>query len=55
MRKVNRNYVNGYQEKIRYWFGNLQVALAEENMLDAKVATEKLNYFVGKQLERNGG
>jgi len=42
-------YTNGYWNKIQYWNGKLQEALANSEWSQAEYCMKKLQYFVGAQ------
>lgn len=50
-RNRNRNYVNGYEEKIGYWTYKLNQALEHGNVEKLNYANKRLVYFLQRQEE----
>ena len=48
-------YVNGYLPKIEYWQGKLNEAVASFDEVGLEKASQKLIYFMGKQISTYGG
>jgi hypothetical protein len=58
MRKRTTNqferYPNGYLDKINYYQFRIIQAIEELNLEDLRFHTDKLEYFMQKELERTG-
>ena len=46
---------NGYQPKIEYWKGKLNLAIESGNVGGVEYATKKVQYFMNRQAEVYGG
>ena len=46
---------NGYQPKIEYWKGKLNLAIESGNVGGVEYATKKVQYFMNRQYEVYGG
>ena len=49
----DNQYPNGYWDKITYWTGKLNQAIANKNLRDVDSAHRKLDYFIGREWEAN--
>lgn len=47
-------YPNGYIDKINYYQFRVNQAIEELNLTDLRFHTDKLDYFMQKELERTG-
>lgn len=52
---MKRTYTNGYWPKIQYWTSELAKAVVSNDLRDVDYAHGKLNYFIGKQAQLEGG
>lgn len=49
----NERYPNGYLDKINYYQFRVAQAVEELNISDLRFHTDKLEYFMQKEIERN--
>ena len=49
----NERYPNGYLDKINYYQFRIIQAIEELNLEDLRFHTEKLEYFMQKEIERS--
>ena len=51
MAREKRVYANGYNDKIAYWEGQLEIAISNVDEAKVKRAIDSLEYFRGRQAQ----